>query len=102
MEDSSNPPIGGVQAQFAALVDAADFLIDRVDCLKNASRQSLELAQLVGLLDAMILEIFASLLGLEGIGSGQSGAIHFAELASASRSSVIRRSVEQWKQQMES
>lgn len=55
MEDNSNSPVGGVQTQFAALVDAANFLIYRVDCLQNASRQSLELTQLVGLLNAMIL-----------------------------------------------
>lgn len=102
MEENSNSPVGGVQTQFAALVNAANFLIYRVDCLQNASRQSLELAQLVGLLDAMILQILASLLGLEGISSGQSGAIHFAELTSASCSSVIRRSIEQCKKQMES
>lgn len=77
-----NLPIWRVETQVATLLNATDILIDRVDSFQNSARQTFKLAQLVGLLGAIVLQIFSAFVGLKGIRSRQCETVHFGKFTS--------------------
>lgn len=74
-------PVGWVQAQIAALINAIDILIDRVDCFQNFARDTFEFAQLAGLLSAIILQVISTIVGFHIISASQGDTIHIGEFA---------------------
>lgn len=56
--------VRGVQAQFPALVHRAHVLVHRVDRFQDHAVQLLELAQLGGLLHAVVLHVIVTVGGL--------------------------------------
>lgn len=70
-----------VETELAALLGCTDVLINRVNRLKNTTREFLELAKLHGFVDAMILKVVEALRCLESIRAGNGQSIHVRELA---------------------
>jgi len=85
-------PERGRQAEVAAFVQGLNVLVHRVHRLQNATRYALELAQLAGLLRAVVLQIVGAIVGRDVRLVRQRNAIHVRELAQSRVRIVVGRS----------
>ena len=68
--------VGRREAELATIVDRANVLEDRVDRLEDAAFQFLELAELDGVVDAIVLHVVRVAGWLESSGAGHCVSIH--------------------------
>jgi hypothetical protein len=74
-------PVGGGEAQLATVIDGGNVLEHGVNRLEDTAVQFLELAQLNGIIDAVVLHVISVEGGLEGSGSGHGVTIHVGQTA---------------------
>jgi hypothetical protein len=78
---TSITPVWGLEAELLTLVQALDFLKDRVDGFQDTAFHFLELAKPYGVVDAVVLEEVSIFRSLEGPRSYHRVAVHVGDAA---------------------
>lgn len=81
-----------VEAEVPALLGRVHFLVHRVYGLEDPPAKLLELAQLDGLFDAVVLQVVVSRGGVEGPGARHRQPVHVGQLALPRGVQVVGRS----------